>query len=69
MPAHERMTPEQALGYAAQREFDDVLIVGFDKSDGHFVQLGSLMSRQQAMWLLEWAKHHAMHDGYEGETE
>lgn len=52
--AHENMTPEQCLSYAARNaeDYDDVIIVGVDKISGQVILNSSHMSREFAVFIL-----------------
>lgn len=53
------MKPEQALAHAAKREWDDVLVCGYDP-DGSFCVVSSHMTCQRALWLAKLLEKFAM---------
>lgn len=53
--AHERMTPEEALGLTSRESPREVLIL-FTDADGEFGLRSSGMSRKDALWLIELAR-------------
>jgi hypothetical protein len=57
---HSRMTPEQTLGYASARKWDKVIVFGYYESNDEFGVLGSHMSRETALWLVEHLKLHVL---------
>ena len=59
LPLSANLNPEQALKAALQKDFNEVLICGFDK-DGNFVSLNSKMSRRDALWIIENAREFAL---------
>ena len=59
LPASSSFNPDQALASAAQLNPQGVLVVGYDE-DGHFFIRSSSMTREQGLWLIEWAKMHAL---------
>lgn len=59
MPATGRMTPEQALGHASLREWQDVIVMGYDEG-GVFTLVSSKMAREQAAWLAQLLIRHAL---------
>lgn len=56
---HCDMTPEEALAVASRKRWQDVVVCGFDE-DGDFVSLSSNMTREEALWMAEHLKLHAM---------
>ena len=58
LPAHDRMTPVEALEKASRETWDAVLIVGWQ--EGKLIVRSSHMSRAEAVWLAEWSKMHSM---------
>lgn len=48
---HDRMTPEQALAYAAREKWDKVIICGFHEGGEDLVVRSSHMSREFALWI------------------
>lgn len=58
LPAHERMTVEEALTLCARQhaDFSDVMILAY--SDNELVVRSSHMSRRDANWMIDAAKRH-----------
>lgn len=48
---HSRMTPEQALAYAAREKWDKVIICGFHEGEVELVVRSSSMNREVALWI------------------
>lgn len=59
LDVHNRMTVDEALQLCRRAELKEVIIIGFDKDDEFFTQ-SSKMTRQDALWALEWAKRHTL---------
>lgn len=59
LPPTTDMTPEQALSWAMQCELTDVMVIGFDAS-GKFIVATSKMKREEALWIAEHARMHAL---------
>lgn len=60
LPAHERMTPEQCLAVCAREPWERVIVVGYQEGRGDVVLRSSGMTREQALWIVEWARRHAL---------
>jgi len=64
MPAHARMTPQQALEYIKQRIADEgclELVVAGYYADGEFFTISSEMTRKDGLWLAETLRRHALY--------
>ena len=57
---HDKMTPDEALAYARREPWERVIVVGFHDDHGGLVVRSSHMSREQALWIAESLKLHAM---------
>lgn len=57
---HVNMTPKEALSYALKEDWEDVIIIGYHKDRDGLVSRSSNMSRQEALWIIEFAKRQAM---------
>ena len=57
---HERMTPEQALAFAAREDWDKIIICGFHKDGEELVVRFSHVSREFALWIVEHLKLHVL---------
>lgn len=60
--AHERMTPEEALGITMRESPTEVLILFFDREDD-FGLRSSNISRKDALWLIELARQQILDGG------
>jgi len=54
-PASPYLNAEEALESARKLDWKDVIIIGYGE-DGHFMQRSSRLTRQEALWIIEWAK-------------
>jgi len=57
---HDRMTPEEVLSQVGREAWDRVIVVGYHKDDDVFVVRSSEMSRQDALWIAEHLRLHAL---------
>jgi len=62
--AHERMTVEEALQLTLREKPTEVLVLFFDAEDD-FGLRSSIMSRKDALWLIELARQEIMEGGVE----
>lgn len=58
--AHTNMTPAEALAVAARKDWEQVLIIGFCEGNDKLVSLSSHMTREKALWIIEFAKLYIM---------
>jgi len=56
-----RWTPEQAIRQVPIDEMNSLIVVGFD-DEGDLRLWSSEMTREQANWILDLAKYHALHE-------
>lgn len=59
-PPSTTFTPDQALASAGQLALKQVLVIGYDE-DGELTVRSSRMTRGEALWLVEHARHHVLH--------
>jgi hypothetical protein len=68
LPAHERMSPQEALDYASnclrENGCQEVVISGFYES-GEFFVFSSGVTRKSGLWLSEQLRLHALGGDYE----
>lgn len=57
---HTRMSVEEVFAVAAREPWETVMVIGFHKDEGDLKVRSSHMSREQALWIIEHAKLHAM---------
>lgn len=57
---HERMTPVEALSAASLREWDEVVILGYQKDSNELSTMSSAMSRRDALWIAEFFRLHVI---------
>lgn len=57
---HSRMTPEQCLAACGAEQWDMVVVVGFQPGRTSVDVRSSKMTREEALWVIEHAKLHAM---------
>ncbi|HNQ98347.1 MAG TPA: hypothetical protein PKN52_00025 [Trueperaceae bacterium] len=57
MPRSDHLRPEQALAEASKTDWDEVIVIGIDKS-GAFDMVNSEISLERALFLLEWARRY-----------
>ena len=57
---HQRMTPEETLASAAQFQWERIIICGYHADNGELVVQSSHMTRECALWIIEWAKNWVM---------
>lgn len=57
--AKDKMTVDEAFAVAQREQFNDVIVIGYDK-DGDFLVTSSHVSNKDALYLLKLAELHIM---------
>lgn len=66
---HERMTPEEAIAEAAKNNWEDVVILGFERGNENLTIMSSRMSREWANWIADHFKDYCRKRGAYADDE